>query len=249
MARAKQTARAEARRRTRQTTRAAELADLETGDSDGSEGADEPAAAPAARRGVLTSGSSSARDVPRRPGFGSLFSSFGTAYRAPNVREDLRLFPPLLLSRGFLAAVALTVTGAVAEILFPGYSGSNFVFQFLTYPPALAPIFVAGFFAPRASYLLGLAVGVVDVLVLAVWAIALAPALGAAANPQAILGDLLPALATNAVTGIVFGAGAAWYRRFLRTTNPRRQAQSKGQSSRSQGGRRTAAAASGRRRY
>jgi hypothetical protein len=232
------------------TTRAAELADLENGDSNESEGVDEAAAAtPSTRRGVLSSGSSGSRDVARRPGFGSLFSSFGSAYRAPNVREDLRLFPPLLLSRGFLAAVALTVSGAVGEILFPGYSGSNFLFQFVTYPPALAPIFVAGFFAPRASYLLGLAVGVVDVLVLLVWAIALAPALGSAANPQSILGDLLPALGTNAVTGIVFGAGAAWYRRFLQTSNPRRQAQGKGQSNRSQGGRRTAAATSGRRRY
>lgn len=256
MARAKQTARAEARRRTRQTTRAAELAELENGDVDGSEDAEEAAAGtPAARRtaaasGVSTAGgSSAARVIPRRPGFGSLFSSFGTAYRAPNLREDLRAFPPLLLSRGFLAAVALTVAGAVGEILFPGYSGSNFLFQFVTYPPALAPIFIAGFFAPRASYLLGLAVGIVDVLVLLVWAIALAPALGAAANPQSILGDLLPALATNAVTGVVFGAGAAWYRRFLQTTNPRRQGQAKGQSNRNQGGRRTAAATSGRRRF
>jgi len=253
VARAKQTARAEARRRTRQTSRAAELAELESPDSDGSEDADEGAAStPATRRGAATissRGSGGSREVARRPGIGSLFSSFGTAYRPPNVREDLRAFPLLLLSRGFLAAVALTILGAIGEILFPGYSGSNFLFQFLTYPPALAPIFVAGFFAPRASYLLGLAVGIVDVLVLLVWAIALAPALGAAANPQAILGDLLPALLTNAVTGIVFGAGAAWYRRFLQTTNPRRPGQAKGQSNRSQGSRRTAAATSGRRRY
>jgi hypothetical protein len=248
VARAKQTARAEARRRTRQTTRAAELADLETDDFDAAEDEDEPADAATTRRtaAVVSSGP---REIPRRPGFGSVFSSFGTAYRRPNVREDLRALPSLLTTRGFLAGIALILIGALLFLLFPGYSGSTFIFQFLTFPPALAPIFVAGFFAPRASYLLGLVVGLFDAVVYSIWLVAALPALGAAATPNELGLYVVTALFWSAVTGIVFGAGAAWYRRFLQTTNPRRQAQAKGQSNRNQGGRRTAAATSGRRRY
>jgi hypothetical protein len=250
VARAKQTARADARRRTRQATRAAEI-DLEREDLDDVDGADEADAASAgtaASRATATQGGR--REIPRRPAFGSLFSSFGTAYRRPNVREDLRYMPSLLVSRGFLAAIALVLTGAILLAIFPGYSGSTFAFQFLTFPPALAPIFVAGFFAPRGSYLLGLAVVLFDAIVYSVWLIAALPSLGAGANPSDVGFYVLTALFWSAVTGIVFGAGAAWYRRFLQATRPRRQAQAgKGLWGRNQGGRRAATATSGRRRY
>jgi hypothetical protein len=246
VARAKQTARADARRRTRQSSRAAETPDLDREDLENADGADGPGrpSTGAATRAVT----SADRGLPRRPLFGSLFSSFGTAYRRPNVREDLRYLPSLLASRGFLAAIALILIGAIAFAIFPGYSGSTFAFQFLTFPPALAPIFVAGFFAPRASYLLGLAVGLVDAVVYSVWLIAALPGLGAAAKPGEVGLYMLTAVFWSAVTGIVFGAGAAWYRRFLQATSPRRQAQGgKGQSGRKQGGRRGAAATTGRR--
>jgi hypothetical protein len=248
VARAKQTARAEARRRTRQTTRAAELAELESQDAEGAGDGDDAADAAPTKRTVSNASTVGPREIPRRPGFGSLFSSFGTAYRRANVREDLRILPSLLTSRGFLAGILLVLVGAILFLIFPGYSGSTFLFQFLTFPPALAPIFVAGFFAPRASYLLGLLVGLFDAVVYTVWLIAQLPTLGTAADPSQVGLYVVTAIFWSAITGIVFGAGAAWYRRFLQTTSPRRPAPAKGQS-RTQARKAAAATSGGRRRY
>jgi hypothetical protein len=246
LARAKQTARSEARRRARLANRPLET-DVE---AVGAETDDETTGPSSASR----TGTGAARPVGQRPGFGSFFSSFGTAYRRANIREDLRLLPGLLLSRGFLAAIAMVLIGGIAFAIWPGYSGSTIIFQFFTYPPALAPIFIAGYFAPRASYLLGLLVGLFDAAVYSVWLVAALPTFGTAADPSQLGVYVVTYVFWSGVTGVVFAAGAAWYRRFLQSTSPRRQAQARGQArgqSRAQParGKATAAAASsGRRR-
>jgi hypothetical protein len=124
------------------------------------------------------------------------------------------------VSRAFLGAIALIVAGAAIFVLFPGYSGAQFLFQTLTYPPAMAPIFVVGFFAASASYLLGFIVGLIDAAILAI--LVASGALGAATDPNAIPTFLGGAVFTGAVTGAVFAAAAAWYRRFLALSSPKR---------------------------
>ena len=251
MARAKQTARAEARRRARIANRPM---DVETEAIEGEVIDDERVGAGSATAGRSEAGASGRTEIPRRPGLRSVFGSFGQAYRRANVREDLVLLPKLLLARGFLAALGMVLLGFILAEAFPGYSGSSFAFQFLTFPPALAPIFVAGFFAPRASYLLGLLVGIFDALVYAVWLVTVLPTLGAATAPSDVGLYVLTALFWSAVTGIVFGAGAAWYRRFLQLTSPKGKAQARGQqrggrSQPARGKSTPATANSGRRRY
>jgi len=247
LARAKQTARSEARRRARLANRPletdADAGGAEAGDQATAPGTDSRAGA----RGPTRQGAS-------RPGvFSAVFGSFGAAYRRPDVREDVRLLPRLLVSRGFLAAIAMVVIGGVAFAIWPLYSGSTLIFQFFTVPPALAPIFIAGYFAPRASYLLGLLVGLFDAAVYFLLVTQL-PAFGAAAEPSQLGLDVVTYIVWSAITGVVFAAGAAWYRRFLQSTSPRRQAQARGQAkgpSRAQPSRGKAtapAAASGRRR-
>jgi len=209
VARAKQTARADARRRHRLATRPIEMEAAEPSD-------DEPAA-------VSTAARSRSSAAAGRPSIGGgVFGSFRAAYRQPNIREDLAALPRLLLGRSFLAALGLIAVGFGAYELYPGYSGSSFLFQFLTYPPAIAPIFLAGFFAPRASYLLGLIVGVADAAAYSLFLVSVAPTLG-----TPVLNDLptyiLASLFWSAITGIFFASGAAWYRRFLQLTTPRRQ--------------------------
>jgi hypothetical protein len=168
-----------------------------------------------------------------------VLSAFRGAYHPAHIREDLRDLPKLLISRAFLGAIALVVAGAAVFVAFPGYNGAQFLFQTLTYPPAMAPIFVVGFFATSASYLLGFIVGLVDAAILAI--LIGSGALGAATDPNAIPSFLGGAVFTGAVTGAVFASAAAWYRRFLSLSSPKRAGVASG-------GNRAARAKSGGRR-
>src|SRR5205823_1293628 len=101
---------------------------------------------------------------PGRPG---LTSAFRSAYHPAHYREDIAALPQLVRGRWFLISIGLVVLGAAAYLAFP--SPQTFLLvQSLTLPPAMLPIFLVGFTAPRASYLLGLMVGVVDVVVYAI---------------------------------------------------------------------------------
>jgi hypothetical protein len=231
VARAKQTARSEARRRHRLANRLDdEVAPNELGEDATSTG--ETAASTGSRRAAQTSKAS----TPPRAG---VLSAFRGAYHPAHIREDLRDLPKLLMSRAFLGAIALIVAGAAVFIVFPGYNGAQFIFQTLTYPPAMAPIFVVGFFATSASYLLGFIVGLIDAAILAI--LIASGALGASTDPNAIPSFLGGAVFTGAVTGAVFAAAAAWYRRFLALSSPKR-------AGLASGGNRGARAKSGSRR-
>ena len=202
MARAKQTARAEARRRARLANRPADLPEdleLAAGDeADAHEGTDRPArptAAPAPGGSVLQ----------------RLTGSFRGAYRRPNVREDLRAWRSIVISPAFAGGVALILVGGLAYLFYPGYSGSTLAFQYFVAPPPVGSIFIAGFFAVRGSYLMGILLGVVDVAVL--WTLTARGLLPFAFVPYAVL--LIP---LNAI----FAGGVAFYRRFLASTSSRR---------------------------
>lgn len=212
MARAKQTARSEARRRHRLANRLDdEVAPNELG-GDATSVGDAPATT-----GLRRAAQASKASAPARPG---VLSAFRGAYHPAHIREDLRDLPKLVLSRAFLGAIALIVAGAAVFVLFPGYNGAQFLFQTLTYPPAMAPIFVVGFFATSASYLLGFIVGLIDAVILAI--LIASGVLGAATDPNAVPSFLGGAVFTGAVTGAVFASAAAWYRRFLALSSPKR---------------------------
>jgi hypothetical protein len=199
VARAKRTDRADARRRYRQY----QTTDLDEAGVDGD--AAPPNVAPSPRV---------ASTQPERP---SITAAFRNAYHPAHVREDLRYLPMLLRSRAFLGALALVGVGMVSVIVAPDSPVSAFLFQALVYPPAMAPIFIVGFFARRASYLLGLILAVVDVAAFAVVVNSLAPAPGAVAVDRAQL--VLSAITTGPLSGVFFAAAAAWYRRFLALSN------------------------------
>jgi hypothetical protein len=221
VARAKQTARSEARRRHRLANRLDD--EVAPNELDGeATGTGDAAATTGSRRAGQVSKTSS----PPRPG---VLSAFRGAYHPAHIREDLGDLPKLLLSRAFLGAIALIVAGAAVFVFFPGYNGAQFLFQTLTYPPAMAPIFVVGFFATSASYLLGFIVGLVDAAILAI--LIASGLLGAATDPNAIPSFLGGAVFTGAVTGAVFAAAAAWYRRFLALSSPKRAATATGGNS------------------
>ena len=212
MARAKQTVRSEARRRYRQ---AANLTGEEPGEEleSGSPVAAAPAkATPQPRANQATSG---------RPGF---LSAFRGAYHPAHIGEDLRALPKLLTSRALLAGLGLVLLGAIVAYVFPRYTGSAFAWELLVLPgSALGPQLLAGFFAPRASYLLGFIVGLFQGLVFTIFITQFSGQLGATELPADRVGNLLTlSFVTGPVSGTLFAAAAAWYRRFLSLSSPKR---------------------------
>lgn len=189
LAREKNTSRAEARRRSRVLTRAQLAAEQDVEEST------EEEAVP------------NAEASERKP-----------LFRIPNVREDIRALPSILTSRRMvLAPLALLAAGFVLVFVYPGLSPdiqafAGYYLQFFYFPPALFTFFLAGFFAPRASYLVGFIYGVIAGVA---WFISLVP-------PEAVpdASSFIGALATTLLYAIAYGtlaaALAAWYRDFLR---------------------------------
>ncbi len=122
---------------------------------------------------------------------------------------------PLLLMVGGLA-LALVLDSLPTEVA----SVADLYLQFFFIPPALFTFFIAGFVAPRASYMVGFIYGALSGVI---WAIAiLATGLGAATDPTAPATTNDPAtvvvnmLAIGVIYGTLAAAFAAWYRDFLR---------------------------------
>lgn len=213
MARAKQTVRAEARRRYRQTANLPE--------DEGGEELDPSTAKTAVAVAKPAANQRAAQAPSGRPGF---LSAFRGAYHPAHIREDLRALPKLLTSRALLGGLGLVLLGAIVAYAFPRYTGSAFAWELLVLPgSALGPQLVAGFFAPRASYLLGFIVGLFQGLVFTIFITQFSAQLGATEFAADKLGNLLTlSFVTGPVSGTLFAAAAAWYRRFLSLSSPKR---------------------------
>jgi len=206
VARAKRTDRADARRRYRQTYEGAQ----DTVAAEDANEAVDPDQAP--RRAAPTAG--------RPMGF---TAAMRTAWHPPDIRADIAALPWLLRTRGFLVPLALVLVGIAAVIAAPTNTVAGMFFQLMVLPPAMAPIFVVGFFAKRASYLLGLIIAVVDLIGYTVFVYSVLPTIStdpiSAAHQQELV---LSALAVGPPSGLVFASGAAWYRRFLSYSSAQR---------------------------
>jgi hypothetical protein len=153
-------------------------------------------------------------------------SAFRAAYRPPRIREDLSVLPALILSRAFLIPSALVVAAGIL-ILTPLMQDSAvaiFVGAMVFVPPAYAPPliapFLAGFLATRASYLIGGLVGLVVVVMFAVY-VFVTPAQGFDAVERTTA--VLQALSVEVPMAIVFASFAAYYKRLLRVWAPPQQ--------------------------
>lgn len=206
MARAKRTERAAARRRYRAAT---EAEVVEPGATD-----DEPA--------------TPRRPAPARSTGEAVRLGIGGALRASfhplRLREDLAALPSLVTHRSLWLPVLVTIVSTVAVVVTGGKDAiTPFLFAYFVQTPALGGVFLAGFLAPRASWLLGAIVG----LVAAVGYVAILSIVPGAISPTAPGGAKLEEIAFSAfllspIMGGLFAALAAWYRRFLTLTNPNR---------------------------
>jgi hypothetical protein len=234
LARAKQTGRAEARRKYRQSV----APDDVEGHDEVLEADDDEPARPAAKVAAPAK-ASGGRPPTGRVGF---VESFRLAYHPPNLREDLRTLPKTVRNRGFLAAVALVIVGGAIWYLYPVYTGSLQAWQLLVFPgSAFAPQLVAGFFAPRASYLLGLLIGLLQPIVYLIvdrsQRVQDAYIARGVTVPEISVEQLLPVFLNTVVTGILFAAMAAWYRRFLSLSSQRSASAARAAAAARSGGR------------
>ncbi len=211
MARAKRTDRADARRRYRVNQ-----------DEPDVMGTEDQVAVPNVLAGRRGSTPSSPRAVAPA-GRLSFTDSLRRSWHRPDVRADIAALPWLLRTRAFLIPLALVVVGVAALIVAPTNPAASLFFQLMVLPPAMAPIFIAGFFAKRASYLLGFIIAVIDVVGYSVFVYTALPALSgepvSAARQQELV---VSAIFVGPLSGIFFAAGAAWYRRFLAFSSAQR---------------------------
>jgi hypothetical protein len=153
-------------------------------------------------------------------------------FTPPKFREDLRALPGMLRTTPllFLPLVLLLVGFPLFVMvqnnsLAPEVAGiAAYYVQFFFLPPALFTFFIAGFFAPRAAYLVGFIYGIIASVI---WTIALLMVGPVAAEPgtPAASPDPFVVLGTTLVYGLLYGtlaaALASWYRQFLRGISER----------------------------
>jgi hypothetical protein len=203
--RPKNTSRAEARRRFRDDTR-----DTET-DLDASDEAAQPAeqAAPSSR----------------------------PAFSMPNVVEDLKALPqvfrkPLVwLPFGMLLLAFGLELARQGGALPEGQIGDIVTLYIqLTLPPtSLFVFFIGGFVAARASYLVGALLGIFDALLITILVVRDQGALEGSGVTEVgaesvSLETLAPLWGMAILVGVFAGGFAAWYRRFLRSSQERAKA-------------------------
>lgn len=210
MARAKRTARAEARRRHRAATEPA----IDIDDT-----MDVPPAARAVRPPAATAG-----ETKKRVG---MFDALRVSIHPVHIREDLAGFPALATNRALLLPILLTVASTIAVVATGGADAiTPFLFTYFVQTPALGGVFLAGFLAPRASWLLGAIVGLVAAFGYVVIVVTVPDALGTTPpEPSKVQGVALYAFLLSPFMGAFFASAAAWYRRFLRMSAPARPGQ------------------------
>jgi hypothetical protein len=226
VARAKQTDRAEARRRYRQ----ASAQDPAIDDEIDGVGDDAPVQQRPAKAAPPKAASRQQPQPNARPG---ITSAFRAAYHPAHFREDFAALPRLLRHYAFLAPLGMIVLGTVVASIFWNYTGGQLAWQILVSPGSGfgLPQLVTGFFAPRASYMLGFIVSVIQGVAATIFVLTLSKQLGQAFPSEQIPGLLVQAFLAGPVSGTLFAAAAAWYRRFLALSGPKRTAtNTRGQS-------------------
>ena len=213
VARAKRTSseRAAARRRYRAATDAAVI------EANDDEAGDAPARAAQAARpggGVARMG---------------IVAALRTATRPLNVREDLLALPTLVRNKAFWIPALLTIAATVMVAAFgikgtdPAHVVAGLLFQlFILTAPIGGPL-VAGFLAPRASWLLGLILGVEAAIAYSLVALVFPlQVYTTVPDPVVAQNAVLAAFVGSPIMGAFFASAIAWYKRFLALSNPNR---------------------------
>jgi hypothetical protein len=157
-----------------------------------------------------------------------IVSAFRLAFRPLDLRGDLRALPRLVRDKAFFVPILLTLAATAAVLVIRPQTAATgdlttvlavFLFQYFIQPPAIGGVFIAGFLAPKASWLLGAIVGVVSAVCYGALVLNSPASIAPAATvSEVILGGFL----ISPVMGALFASAAAWYRRFLQLSSPNR---------------------------
>lgn len=219
MARYKRTARAEVRRRHREQARA----QAETVVGDG-----------AARDATATPRPGAAPAHPDKPR--SFIASALSGFALPDVRADIRALPRIALRTWTFAAplalIAAAFAGALDARVFrleetPGEPPTAFVarilLQYMLNPVPVMAIFIAGFLAPKANWLVG---GIIGVAAAGAFFVLLAIHGPTPEFPiQATPATAAEAIALYLPLYILLGGFSGWYRRWLTSRQQRARQQ------------------------
>ena len=140
------------------------------------------------------------------------------------LRADLATLPSLVPNKALWLPVLITIASTAAVVATDGTNAlSAILFSYFVQTPGIGGAFLAGFLAPRASYLFGFMVGIVTAVCYSVLIYAF-PLQIATEVPDAAIAQsaVLSAVITSPILGALFASAAAWYRRFLTLTNPNR---------------------------
>lgn len=169
---------------------------------------------------------------PTTGGLGLRAALRSSAGRAP-IREDLAYLPRLIRTRAFVLPLVLVIVTTVVA-LQPGMLTSNIAqlaVQSILLPPAFVVAFLGGMLTRRGAWLIGGIFGIITYVASAI--VGGSEAMSAfpegnpvkglldgitanIGNPGAMLGDIYGV----AAAGILAGAFAGWYGRFLRAMSP-----------------------------
>ena len=225
MARAKRTARADARRRYRAT---------QTAEFDDTVDVDQP---------TTTQRATGTPAEPRPPAPGQRLPftvAIRAAVRPAHVREDIRSLPWIAVhSKALWVPLLITVIAFGAVALTNGGDLSLLLFAYFIQTPAIGGVFIAGFLAPRASWLLGFIVGAFAALCYSIIVLEFPTAIyqGTPPTQEQALQVALSAFLLSPPFGAVLASVAAWYRRFLRLSAPARAQKSNEKKARAGDGR------------
>lgn len=206
MARAKNIQRAEARRRHREQARATQRAAVVADPNN--IGQDENAA-----------------PQPEAP------AGRSSMFRRPDIRGDVKALPEIFRTRRLIwipfiltaAAFVVVLAFAGTDPASGGFSLATLSYTLVLSPTALFVPFIGGFLAPRASYLVGALIGLMDaILDTLLWAILGNSTVTNGTNNTAVSPGQVAVMFFLSIIVAAFAAGfAAWYRNFLRTSQER----------------------------
>ena len=166
---------------------------------------------------------------PVQPMAGAVRMGLKAALRASihplTLRADLAVLPSLVPNKALWLPVLITIASTGAVVATDGTNAlSAILFSYFVQTPGIGGAFLAGFLAPRASYLFGFMVGIVTAVCYSVLIYAFPLATTATEVPDAAIAQsaVFSAVITSPILGALFASAAAWYRRFLTLTNPNR---------------------------
>lgn len=181
---------------------------------------------------VPTAAPTASTPPPTTGGLGFRAALGSSARRAP-IREDLAFLPGLVRTRAFVLPLAAVVITTVIA-LQPEMLASNLVqlaVQSILLPPAFVVAFLGGMLTRRGAWLIGGIFGVITYGASAI--VGASDAMSSLIDGNPVKG-LLAGIATNignpgamladvygvTAAGILAGAFAGWYGRFLRAMSP-----------------------------